>query len=254
VATAPLLNLGASLLTANGERPAFCTVAPAVRLWRALNFAPAEPLGLGRRRLVERDGLRAPVWEFDNVDVGAAREAGNQYHFFLTVDGEPVASNFWTHGGQTPPSYPLALAPLKTAWPASAIDARIQVVWPHDGSGNPAPVRDARYVNLAADLFAHGTLDALPPDLEPTVRLYRALNSGPVEAVAVGRKILVRSGDLTFPRWQFENVDVSASPDPASTYYFRVAADDLPTYSNVWAHSAGASMPAREPSKLRQGC
>lgn len=44
---------------------------------------------------------------------------------------------------------------------------RISIVWPHDGRGNYAPVERAPLVNLAVDLFAHGTSRSVPADFEP---------------------------------------------------------------------------------------
>jgi len=72
--------------------------SPTVRLWRALNSSVAEEVGTGYKRLVTANGIIYPVWDFNNVDVSAARNAANKYYFYLTVDGVQAYSNVWAHG------------------------------------------------------------------------------------------------------------------------------------------------------------
>jgi hypothetical protein len=122
-----------------------------------------------------------------------------------------------------------------------AVDARIQIVWPHGG----APVEQAEKANITAVLFRHGTTEAIPPDLDwqPTVRLYTALNTdvGPLQGQGlVGTPRSVTEGGLTYLVWDFNDVDVSAAQDPSKKLYFWVRVDDVTTYPNIWAHAIDA--------------
>src|SRR3990172_2894094 len=96
------------------------------------------------------------------------------------------------------------------------VDAKIEIVWPHDN----LPVEQAKQVNISASLFVPGTLLSVPPGWYPDVHLYAALNNDVDHEVAVGKKRLVQVGDLTYPVWDFNNIDVSAAADSSNKYYF----------------------------------
>jgi hypothetical protein len=67
---------------------------PAVWLVRALNNDVGVRVARGQPR---RDGAGVH-WDFNDVDVSAARDPQSKLHFWVEVDGIRTYSNFWTHG------------------------------------------------------------------------------------------------------------------------------------------------------------
>ena len=120
--------------------------------------------------------------------------------------------------------------------PSGAVDAKIEIVWPHNG----APVSQATKANITANLFLPNTLTSVPTSWNGTVRLYRSLNNGVAQEVGTGVKRTVSQGGLTYPVWDFNNVDVSAARNAANKLYFYLVVDGVQTYSNVWAHGVDA--------------
>ncbi|MCL5107591.1 MAG: glycoside hydrolase family 5 protein [Chloroflexi bacterium] len=237
VSQAMKANVGAYLFE-QGSAVAVCgTPAPTVRLWRALNNGVEEPVAVGEIRTANVGGLAFPAWDFNDVDVSAARDAHNKYYFRLSLDGLRYGSSIWSHGADARTYMPNQDTPSGVATAAPpAVDAKIEIVWPHDG----LPVAKATKANIGVLLFERGTLRAAPPDWAPTVRLWRALNNGYEEQVAVGMKVIKRVGDLTFPAWEFNDVDVSAARDTLNKYYFRVTVDGVDSRGNVWSHGSDA--------------
>ena len=145
-----------------------------------------------------------------------------------------------------------ALTATRSAPPASGatrspdllvVRAKVEIVWPHGG----ADVQEADRANITAYLLAgDGTagprslLDPPPCDWNPTVRLWAALNSQPSQQIGVGQKRMVATGGRIYPAWDFNDVDVKASRDPANKLAFFVTVDGVHTLSNVWAHAADA--------------
>ena len=41
-------------------------------------------------------GRTFPVWDFNDIDVSAARDPANKLSFFVTVDGVEALPNIWT--------------------------------------------------------------------------------------------------------------------------------------------------------------
>jgi hypothetical protein len=72
------------------------------------------------------------------------------------------------------------------------------------------------------------------------VRLLRAQNNGVLEEVAVGERRLAEAGGVSYPVWDFNDVDVSAARDPQNKLYFMVSVDGLQTLPNVWVHGVDA--------------
>ncbi|MCL4465782.1 MAG: hypothetical protein M1401_15680 [Chloroflexi bacterium] len=179
---------------------------------------------------------QVPVWEFNDLDVSAARDPNNRLYLFATVDGVPTRHNVWAHAADARTFFPKQDVPAALAPVQGTVAAKIEIVYPHDG----APVSQARLANVGALLFSPGTLLAAPLAWSPTVRLYRSLNNGLAEEVAVGSKWPIVTPALTYPSWQFNNVDVSAANDLANKYYFTLAVDGQTTNSNVWSHGADA--------------
>jgi hypothetical protein len=250
-ADARLANLTA-YLTYRGSRMAVpCDLAAQVTLWRGLNNEPAGPIATGVRRVAEVEGRRVPVWDFNDVDVSAARDPHNKLYFTLQVADLPYRSNVWVHGVDARTYMPQQVKPQGEAIgtfsnPPKELDARIQILWPH---GNAA-VADARLANLTADLFQHGTQVRLSPEragseYQPPIRLatwlpevwlMRAVDNGVGERVSRGA--LRREGAAG--RWDFNDVDVSPARDPAHKLHFWVEVGGVRTYSNFWTHGLDA--------------
>ena len=123
-------NISAQLLMPGSARESVpCRYNPtSVRLWGKRNGGKAEYVADGVRRFAEADGLRYPVWDFNDVDVSFARApapaptagptAGpgggsgtatptatpgavnnNFIEFYVTVDGIQTDAASWTYGG-----------------------------------------------------------------------------------------------------------------------------------------------------------
>jgi len=230
VSKASLANLSVWLLEPGTLRPAALTGDPIVYLWRAVNNEPAQIVATGTRR-----GLTA-LCDFNNVDVSAARDPRNRVLFYVTVAGVPTRSNVWVRAQDGRTWFPVQDLPTAAGYTGSPLDARIEILWPHGG----APVFRAAKANLTAILTRPGTLESVSPDWSPTVRLWRALDNGVMEEVAVGAKRVVTRGGLTYPVWDFNNVDVSAAKDPAHKLIFMLTVDGVETRSNVWVHGVDA--------------
>ncbi len=152
-------------------------------------------------------------------------------------------------------------AAIPAAQQASAqgpkVDAKIEIVWPHDEQGNPAPVATALLVNVEVYLFERGTLNPVRCDFPNDVTLRWARNIhdprpgvdylAPAHdlpgwaASAVGQRIIEHVGDKTFPAWVFN--DVPTGFDPllrGSTTYFFVEVEAVDYRTNVWAHTVDA--------------
>jgi len=242
-------NITAYLLAGDGNDPATaldapaCDWSPTVRLWRALNAQPAGPVAVGQKRFVSEGGRTFPAWDFNDIDVSAARDPANKLTFFVTVDGVRTLHNVWTHAADARTLFPQQDVPTSTVWSRpTAVDARIQIVWPHDN----LPLDQASLANITAFLFEEGTLQAFAPDVawSPTVRLHWALNSeaelAPGSGLIGTPRIATTAGGVRFLAWDFNDVAVSATRDPLNKLFFWVSVDDVPTYSNIWAHGVDA--------------
>lgn len=208
---------------------AACMWNPKLQLWKAVNAEPARLVGEAGRN----GNYAVPTWSFHRIDVSEARDPSQKIYFFVGLPGLPASSNVWAHAVEEARTYqPVPNRPTGTAPAGGAVDARIEIVWPH---GN-APVEKAERVNLTAMLLQPGTLVSVPPDWSPTVRLLRSLNDGVAREAALGSKRIVQDGELAYPVWDFNDLGVLEAQDPANTYYFRLSVDGVTTYSNVWTH------------------
>ncbi len=242
VEQANLANVTAYIFQDDALNPPPCDWDPTVRLWIASNNEPARLVGVGQRRLFTANERTFPVWDFNDVDVSSARQPQNKLYLFVTVDGVPTRHNIWTHAVDGRTIAPTVRQPTGlTDAPPEALDARIQIVWPH----NNAPVTEAERVNITALLTRRGTWEAIPPDLDwrPVVRLHWSLNAEAepeLEQTIVGTPRAVTANGLTYLVWDFNDVDVREARDPRNRYYFWISVDGVPTTSNVWAHGADA--------------
>jgi len=234
-------NITAYLISETGNDAPPCDWEPIVRLWAAQNSQPAYPIAVGQKRMIATGGRRFPAWDFNDVDVSAARDPANKLTFFVTVDGVKTLHNVWVHAADARTIFPQPDAPagVVTRQPA-AVDARIEVVWPHDN----LPVEEATLANVTGYLFGSGTKLAIPPELEwsPTLRLHQSNNADTETAeayssapIGVSRVITGETG-VHFLAWDFVNVDVSAAQDSLNKIYFWLSGDDTHVFPNVWAH------------------
>ncbi|MHB0878738.1 MAG: hypothetical protein ACYC5O_22085 [Anaerolineae bacterium] len=230
------VNIGAFLFSPAGSRREVpCAFNPPLQLWMADGSTPAELVA----EIDHRTWSIAPAtWHFNDVDVRIARDPLNRLYFFLRAPGDyQFRTNVWSHAADARTFFPnqKPVAGVEPQ-PPMAVDAVVQIVWPHDN----LPVAEATAVNVSASLFAPGTSSSVPADWNPVVVLYRSLNNGIGEPVATGVKRLVTDDSLIYPAWDFNDVDVVAARDPLNKYYFRIEVEGIETHSTIWAHGADA--------------
>lgn len=243
VSDAGRANLAAWLFEGGTMDLAACQWNPRVQLWRAVNNDTARVVALGQKQggvyFTEQPERRSiPTWEFNDIDVSPARDPRNKLFFFLTVDGVPSRTSIWTHGADARTYFPQPDEPggLARLADLTAVEARLEVVWPHDN----APVTLARRANITAMVFQPGTLLSAPLEWQGTVRLHRALNNGVLEPAAVGVRRIVNGATMRYPVWDFNDVDVAVAATAGNKLYFTLSVDGVATSTNVWAHAADA--------------
>lgn len=252
VTEATLGNLTAYLLQGGTRWAVACDFAAEVTLWQAQNNEPAQPVATGVRRLAEFAGRRVPVWDFNDIDISAARDGMTKLYFSARVAGLTCRSNLWAHGNDArtymPQPFQTELELPITATDAPAeVDARIQILWPHGG----AAISQAELANISVDLFLHGTRLRLGPATfgaawEPAVWLVRAVDNAVGERVARGAPRIEPGGAA---HWDFNDVDVSPARTPTSKVHFWIEVAGVRTYSNFWTHGLDARtyLPNPEP-------
>ncbi|MFN8499471.1 MAG: hypothetical protein U0641_16600 [Anaerolineae bacterium] len=240
VSAADKVNITAYLFQAGGLTPVDPGFGNNVQLWRALNSDPAQPVGGGSKRMIDVNGKQVPVWDFNDIDVSAAKDPANKYYFFVTVDGAPSQYSVWSHGADGRTILPQPVLPTATKKNPKAVDARVSVVWPHDKSGNQQGVTGADLANVTVRVFEQGNTNSVPTSFNNGVRLLRSVNNGPFEVIGTGQKSSSNEGGVDHPVWTFNDVDVSAARNPANKVYFSVAVDGLPSHTTVWSHASDA--------------
>ncbi len=239
VSAADQVNITAYLFQAGGLTPVDPNFGNKVVLWKALNSDPAQPVGNGSKRMIDVNGKPVPVWDFNDVDVSAAKDPVNKYYFFVTVDGAPSQYSVWSHGADGRTYLPQPVLPTGTAG-AKAVDSRISIVWPHDKGGNQQTVTSADLANVTVRVFNRGTQNSVPTSFGNAVKLLRSVNNGPFEVVGTGEKSTSKDGGISHPVWTFNDVDVSLARNRANKIYFTVAVDGIDNHSTVWSHASDA--------------
>ncbi len=117
VAEADQANLTALLLDADTSTALRADAAwqPLVRLHSALNNnvnERAEQSMVGNPRAAAPDAYR--VWDFNDIDVSAARDPQNKLYFWLEVAGVTTFTNIWSHGVDARTIFPLADLPASS--------------------------------------------------------------------------------------------------------------------------------------------
>lgn len=255
VTEAQRANIGLRLFGRNSLEPSPCAWSPPVVIWQAVNNSPAEPLGEARQRTV--DGQPFPFWELNDVDVGRATDGGNKIYFMVRSVGPDLATSIWAHGVDPRTYFPQQDAPSGLATgPIEAVDARIQVVWPHDAAGVERPPAEASYINVAVMFFKRGTRLSAPVGWEPPgATLYGAWNHEVGRPLTREATASVRTaGAITYPVWEFNNVPAGRAADPANRLYLWVQLAGVETHSSIWAHGADARTIFPLPDEPIRGC
>ena len=262
VAEAAQANIGLRLLMPGSLMPPACGWQPKTTVWQATNTDPVEPLALAQQRSV--DGQPFPYWDLNDVDVSRAKDPSQKLYFMVRVEGVDTATSVWAHGADPRTYFPQPDVPSGTATDAlSAVDARIQIVWPHDAAGNPRSVRDGALANVLVTFFEHGTRLSVPVGWQPAgITLYGAWDQEVGKPLA--RKAVVstrQAGAISFPVWEFDNIPVDratfsadAAEGTGATLYLWVMADGVQTYPNIWAHGADSRTYFPAVDEPIQGC
>ncbi len=84
------------------------------RVWLigALDNQIGRRLAVGRQRLVEIDGLRYTLYDFNDIDVSLARDPMHHWSFWLESPTLDIASNIWVHGSDARTIAPLMVEPI----------------------------------------------------------------------------------------------------------------------------------------------
>ena len=161
VTAADQANIGLRLFMPGSLMPPACAWQPKVTVWQAANTDPVEPLGLAQQRGV--DGQPFPYWDTNDVDVSRAKDPSQKLYFMVRVEGVDTATSVWAHGADPRTYFPQPDVPSGIATDdLNAVDARIQIVWPHDEAGNPRSVREGTLANVLVTFFEHGTRLSVP--------------------------------------------------------------------------------------------
>jgi hypothetical protein len=207
----------------------------------AKNNEPAVPIPIeGQLHLHAFAGGSFPSLEFNDVPVNLTVNAQDRYTFM--AGNYSPASNVWVHAADPRTYFPHVTEPVGTGTPLPGqLDARIQIVFPHNSAGHPALVEQATFVNIAVDIFLHGTLLSVPVDFQPDgVALEEAVGNRPyAEIRRNGQKVTYIANEQTYPRWVFN--DIPVHPDQQYHFLAFVAGEKiLSPYSSIWTHAADA--------------
>ncbi len=253
VTATDLVNITTYLLAPDTLTSVPCDFNPTVRLWQAINNQPAANIAIAERRFVTERGFTYPVWDFNNINVSAARNPANKMYFYATVDGVTTFFNVWSHAADARTYNPDPVNPAGAAGIPGEVDARIQVVWPHNGQGRPVPVTQAARANVQVALFWRGSGQSVGREFNQPVNLFKSLNNNPNALVGAGVRRLVTENGVTYPVWEFNDVDVSAARNALNKYYFRALVGNTRTFSTIWAHAADARTIFPQPDVVQGG-
>ena len=252
-------NIGLRLFMPGSIMPPACGWQPKVRVWQAVNTDPIQPLALAQQRSV--DGESFPYWELNDVDVSRANDPGQKLYFMVRVEGVDTATGVWAHGADPRTYLPQPEVPSGTATDGlDAVDARIQIVWPHDEAGNPRSVREGTLANVLVTFFKRGTRLSAPVGWRPAgLTLFGAWDQEVGTPLSREASVSTRqAGAVSYPVWEFTNIPVArattADGAPGSTLYLWVMADGVPTYPNIWAHGADSRTYFPTQDEPIQGC
>ncbi|HEY53934.1 MAG TPA: YncE family protein [Caldilineae bacterium] len=256
VSEAKLANITAHLYEDELLNPVACAFDQPVRLWTTLNNAPARLTAIGQPRQVKENGRVFTVWDFNDIDVSAANDPQNVLNFFVTVDGYATRRNIWTHGADARTHSPQQDTPSDVTHNLPpAIDAKIEIVWPHDN----APITEAHYANISSILFEQDTLKALGSGVlpRPPVRLFSSVNNGinkERQQVPLGQPRVIDGDQFDYLVWDFNDIDISAANDPDNHIYFWLEVEGVTSATNIWTHGASGLTMAPEQDVPARSC
>ncbi len=236
----------------NCSPPPGLALSGLVTLAVAKDNEPARPVTIAPQWILRTtNGATFPSVKYDNVPAELAADPTARYSFAvvggLLVGGSGETGNVWVHAADARTIYPRPVVPVGYVdGQLTTVDLRIQIVWPHDGEGNYAPVGRATFVNVAVDLFEHGTLESVrpdfpPPDLVNPPTLGVARDNGPLRGSGVpAQKVTYEANGQAYPRWVFNDVPV----EPGTPYHFMAEIGGRfayhSEYSSIWTHAADA--------------
>ena len=116
--------------------------------------------------------------------------------------------------------------------PLTAVDARIEVLWPHGW----LPVAEATRANLSLRLFRPDSLEPPPCNWQPRVQLWEARDNEPARLLALAQPR--RHGDAYAALWDVNEIDISHAQQSDARLYYMVRVEGMPTRSTVWTHGA----------------
>jgi len=262
VTEADQANIGLRLFAPGSLAPPACGWQAKTTVWQAANTDPVGPLGLAEQRSV--DGQPFPYWNLNDVDVSRAKDPNQKLYFMVRVEGVDTATSVWAHGADPRTYFPQPDVPSGTATDGlDAVDARIQIVWPHDDAGNPRSVREGALANVLVTFFKHGTRLSVPVDWQPAgLTLHGAWDQEvgkPLSSEAV--RSTRQAGAIAYPVWEFNNIPVARATAPAdagegtgATLFLWVMANGVQTYPNIWAHGADSRTYFPVMDEPIQGC
>jgi hypothetical protein len=126
-----------------------------------------------------------------------------------------------------------------------AVDAPIQIVWP----------RDAATANISGVLLQPGSTQAVPCRWNPAVRLFASVDGGPPNVVANGARRVMTQDGVTFPVWDFNDVDISAAAQGKRIeFWMDVAQSGVTTRAAHWVYAADAPQPEPWQQVPTAGC
>jgi DNA-binding beta-propeller fold protein YncE len=123
------------------------------------------------------------------------------------------------------------------------VEAHIGILWPHGGI---APDQ-ASFANLTATLVRE---DGASPACgwEPEVTLWAAIGAAPAQPITTGTRRMMTENGITFPVYDFNDVDIRATRDDKLPIHFSVRVSGVEVAQNIWTHAAtGSYVPTVRP-------
>jgi hypothetical protein len=145
-----------------------------------------------------------------------------------TNNTDPRDASLYLVGGD-----PRLLVEQVTPLP-DTVDAPIEIVWP----------RDAATANISGVLLQPGSTQPAPCRWNPPVRLLASVDGGPASLVANGARRLMTQDGVTFPVWDFNDVDISvAAQGHRIDFWMDVAQAGVTTRAAHWTYAADQPQP-----------
>jgi hypothetical protein len=232
-----------------------CFAPPGIQLLVQRNNEPTDRVASTGVTFTRTVGTsKFPTAEFNDVPANLAVDPTAKFRFVTyaptSFESQGFTGNVWVHAADPRTYYPNPVVPSgfsTSTNPAAGMDARIQIVWPHDNLGNFVPVDRATKVNIGIEVFEHGTLKEVPPDssqkFQYTLALLVANGNSPLTPATFSSRVPVQytlNGQV-FTQWNFNDVPVS----PFAQYNFVAGVTptgtvSLSPYSSIWTHAPDA--------------